>query len=263
MFCDLRSFTTLSEGMSALELTKFLNDYLTPMTDAVLDGKGTVDKYMGDAIMAFWNAPLDDAAHGANAARTALRMRALLKSLNEGWRREADAAGKPFVEVKFGIGLNTGECCVGNLGSSRRFDYSAIGDQVNVASRLESASKFFGADIVASESTVREAPGFAWLEIDSVIFKNKTLPVAVYTLLGDETYAATPAFRELERAHAALLDAYRARRFDDARRHVACAAELAPEPVRGLYRFYDERLAGLSAASLSESWRPTVALDEK
>ena len=184
MFCDLRSFTTLSEGLTAVELTHFLNDYLTPMTDAVLDASGTVDKYIGDAIMAFWNAPLDDPDHARNAVEAALKMRALLASLNVRWRAEAAAKGRRFTQVKFGIGLNTGECCVGNLGSTRRFDYSAIGDEVNVASRLEGASKQFGVDIVASESTRALTPDYAWLEIDQVLLKNKTRPVGVFALAG-------------------------------------------------------------------------------
>ena len=143
LFCDIRSFTTLSEGLSAVELTKFLNEYLTPMTNVVLKEMGTVDKYMGDAIMAFWNAPLDDPGHGVHAVRAALEMRETLAALNDQWRQKAEQAGEAFRPVKFGIGLNTGECCVGNLGSTLRFDYSAIGDEVNVASRLEGFFKVF------------------------------------------------------------------------------------------------------------------------
>ena len=133
LFCDIRSFTTISEGFNASELTHFLNEYLTPMTDAILDRMGTVDKYMGDAIVAFWNAPLDDRDHAGHAVESALAMRQTLVALNEGWRTHAEADGRPFKPVRFGIGLNSGECCVGNLGSLRRFDYSAIGDEVNVA----------------------------------------------------------------------------------------------------------------------------------
>jgi adenylate cyclase len=264
MFCDIRSFTTLSEGLSATELTKFLNDYLTPLTDAVLDSEGTVDKYMGDAIMAFWNAPLDDPAHASHAAAVALRMRALLRDLNQGWRREAEAAGRPFEDVRFGIGLNTGECCVGNLGSIRRFDYSAIGDEVNVASRLESASKFFRVDIVASETTRQNAPDFAWLEIDSVIFKNKTRPISVYALVGDAEFAESASFQELERAHAEMLEAYRDLRFEEAGRLVGVTAERAPAFLRSLYyEFHAERYLRLAASGSSLDWRPVLALDEK
>ena len=184
MFCDIRSFTTLSEGLSAIELTSFLNEYLTPMTDAVLEQLGTVDKYMGDAIMAFWNAPLDDRQHAVHAVRAALHMRKLLAELNRRWTDTASPTNRVFHQVKFGVGLNTGECCVGNLGSTMRFDYSAIGDEVNIASRLEGASKVLGVDIVASAPTREGAPDFAWLEIDRVLLKGKTLPTAVPALAG-------------------------------------------------------------------------------
>ena len=185
LFCDIRSFTTISEGFNASELTRFLNEYLTPMTDTILDQTGTVDKYMGDAIVAFWNAPLDDPDHATHAVESALAMRRTLVALNEGWRERAEAAGRSFKPVRIGIGLNTGECCVGNLGSLRRFDYSAIGDEVNVASRLEGACKIFEVDVIGSETTRAEAPDFAWLEIDSVLLKNKTRPVGLYALAGD------------------------------------------------------------------------------
>ena len=191
MFCDIRSFTTLSEGLSAVELTSFLNEYLTPMTDAVLQEMGAVDKYMGDAIMAFWNAPLDDPAHAAHAVRAALTMRKTLAELNRRWASRPAESGRAFHEVKFGVGLNTGECCVGNLGSTRRFDYSAIGDEVNIASRLEGASKILGVDIVASRLTRDEAPDFAWLEVDRVLLKGKTRPTPVYALAGDAATAAS------------------------------------------------------------------------
>ena len=155
------------------------------MTDAILDAAGTVDKYMGDAIVAFWNAPLDDPDHARHAVGAALAMRRTLVTLNEGWRTRAEAEGRSFKPVRFGIGLNSGECCVGNLGSLRQFDYSAIGDEVNVASRLEGACKIFEVDIIGSETTRAEAPDFAWLEIDSVLLKNKTRPVGLYALAGD------------------------------------------------------------------------------
>ena len=199
MFCDIRSFTTLSEGFTAVELSTFLNEYLSPMTDIILREEGTVDKYMGDAIMAFWNAPLDDPAHGIHAVRSALEMRETLVRLNAEWKERAEQTGRRFHKVKFGIGLNTGECSVGNMGSIQRFDYSALGDEVNIASRLEGSSKQFGVDIVASAATRDEAPEFAWLEIDHVKLKNKTRSVAVYALAGGLEYAGSDEFRSLWR----------------------------------------------------------------
>jgi adenylate cyclase len=260
LFCDIRSFTTLSEGLSATELTRFLNEYLTPMTDAVLDAQGTVDKYMADAIMAFWNAPLDDPRHGLRAAQTALKMRDILAQLNRDWRRRDGAAAR---EVKFGVGLNTGECCVGNLGSSRRFDYSAIGDEVNVASRLEGASKIFGVDIVASKATRDQAPDFAWLEIDQVVFKNKTRPVSVHALVGDATLAASAGFRDLAQCHGAMLAAYRGQDFEFARKQAVEARKLAPDVVAGLYVYFEKRFSELASRDLGKDWRPVLTLDEK
>jgi adenylate cyclase len=264
MFCDIRAFTTLSEGLSAAELTSFLNEYLTPMTDAVLQEMGTVDKYMGDAIMAFWNAPLDDSDHAAHAVSAALAMRKTLAELNQGWASRASAAGHAFHQVKFGVGLNTGECCVGNLGSTRRFDYSAIGDEVNIASRLEGASKVLGVDIVASRLTRDEAPDFAWLEVDRVLLKGKTRPTPVYALAGDAATAASEPFRELARRQEEILAAYRARDFEGAGRLAAEAAALAPAEIQGLYTiYYQERFAFLAKSELGPAWEPVFKLETK
>jgi adenylate cyclase len=263
MFCDIRSFTTLSEGLSAIELTTFLNEYLTPMTNVVLKQMGTIDKYMGDAIMAFWNAPLDDPGHAVHAVRAALEMRETLERLNAQWVKSAEKSGHDFRPVKFGVGLNTGECCVGNLGSTLRFDYSAIGDEVNVASRLEGSSKFFGVDIVASEATRAEAPDFAWLEIDQVLLKNKTRPIGVFALVGPPSYAAGAAFQELVARHGEMLAAYRAREFAKAEKMAKAAGDLAPDDIAGLYIFYRRRFAELAKGDLARSWAPVIALDEK
>ncbi len=263
MFCDIRSFTTLSEGFTAVELSTFLNEYLSPMTDIILQEMGTIDKYMGDAIMAFWNAPLDDPAHGVHAVRSALEMRATLVRLNVEWKERAEQVGRRFLPVKFGIGLNTGECSVGNMGSIQRFDYSALGDEVNIASRLEGSSKQFGVDIVASVATRDEAPEFAWLEIDHVKLKNKTRSVAVYALAGGHAYAESDEFRSLMARHEDMLAAYRARKFATARQMAEDAALHAPDEVRGLYRYYQKRFTQLAEEELPESWAPLIALDEK
>ena len=264
MFCDIRGFTTLSEGLTAVELTHFLNEYLTPMTDAVLAEMGTVDKYMGDAIMAFWNAPLDDADHAAHAVNAALAMRRTLAELNRHWASRAAESGRAFRPVKFGVGLNTGECCVGNLGSTRRFDYSAIGDEVNVASRLEGASKVLGVDIVASDLTRADAPDFAWLEVDQLLLKGKTRPTPVYALAGDAATAASEPFRELARRHEGILAAYRARDFDRAGRLAAEAATLAPDEIKGLYTtYYQESFAFLATSDLGPTWTPVFRLETK
>ena len=133
LFCDVRNFTSISEKLSAHELTRFINTLLTPLSEIILANRGTIDKYMGDAIMAFWNAPLDDKDHPENALKSALAMIRRMEDLNVQWRKDAEAAGHTHTEAAIGIGINSGNCCVGNLGSSQRFDYSAIGDDVNVA----------------------------------------------------------------------------------------------------------------------------------
>ena len=263
MFCDIRSFTTLSEGFTAVELSTFLNEYLSPLTDIILKEEGTVDKYMGDAIMAFWNAPLDDPAHGIHAVRAALEMRSTLVRLNVGWKERAEKAGRSFNPVKFGIGLNTGKCSVGNMGSAQRFDYSALGDEVNIASRLEGSSKQFGVDVVASAATRDEAPEFAWLEIDHVKLKNKTRSVALFALAGDQVTAQSGEFQHLQALHDDILKAYRARNFLAARQMAADAAQIAPVEVVGLYNYYQKRFAALAEQELPESWAPMIALDEK
>src|SRR5262249_29211384 len=137
LMCDIRNFSAIAEKLGAEELTSFINSFLTPLTDIIIESGGTIDKYMGDAIMAFWNAPLDQADHAARACKAASEILTRMRDLNADWRREAETAGRTFEDVRIGIGVNTGECCVGNLGSERRFDYSAIGDAVNIASRLE------------------------------------------------------------------------------------------------------------------------------
>jgi adenylate cyclase len=263
MFSDLRGFTTISEGKSATELTRFLNEYLTPMTDVVLRQLGTVDKYIGDAIMAFWNAPLDDDLHAEHAVLASLGMRDALATLNGRWAREAAAAGRHYSPVKFGVGLNTGEVCVGNLGSLQRFDYSVIGDEVNIASRLESASKNFGVDIIASEATRTETPGYAWLEVDAVVFKNKTRPVGVYALMGDEEYAVSREFTALAGAHDRMMALYRDRDFARALEIAEELVRTAPEGARGLYGFHARRFGALAASKLPANWRAVLVLDEK
>lgn len=145
MFSDIRSFTTISESLTPKQLIDMLNDYLGYMTDIILKNVGTVDKYIGDAIMAFWNAPLDDENHAANAINTALNMRDQLHKFGE--------MHPEYPEIKIGIGLNTGDMTVGNVGGEARFDYTVLGDNVNLGSRLEGLTKKYGVTVIVSEST--------------------------------------------------------------------------------------------------------------
>ncbi|HLO23554.1 MAG TPA: adenylate/guanylate cyclase domain-containing protein, partial [Methyloceanibacter sp.] len=243
LFSDVRGFTTISEGLDAEELTQFLNSLFTPLSNIILDEQGTIDKFMGDAVMAFWNAPLDDNAHPSHACSAALRMMREMHTLNELWREEAEAKGRPYKPVKLGIGLNTGLCCVGNLGSETRFDYSVIGDNVNVASRLEGQSKTYDVGTVVGETTTARAPDFAFLELDLLKVKGKTEATRIFALLGDNGMKQSKAFIELAEAHAEFLARYRAMDWDAAETLAHECQKLNSAPLDRLYALYRERIA--------------------
>jgi adenylate cyclase len=192
MFCDIRDFTTISERMEATALTALLNDFLTPMSEAVIENDGTIDKYIGDSIMAFWNAPLDDPDHASNASRATLEMRRRLSVLNQSLAERAQTAGRPHAPIMIGIGLNSGEALVGNLGAHARVNYSVIGDNVNLASRIEGVSKSFGLDILIGEHTRNAASEFAAIPIGEIFVKGKTLPARLYALIGGPEVAQAP-----------------------------------------------------------------------
>ncbi len=216
MFTDVRGFTTISEQFDPPGLTRFMNRFLTPMTDLILSNKGTIDKYMGDAIMAFWNAPLPVEDHVAHACRTALAMQARLVVLNEEWKAEAEGEGRGHIPVNIGVGLNTGRASVGNFGSSQRFTYSCLGDEVNLASRLEGLCKAYAVGIIIGDNTAAQVADLATLELDLVTVKGKTEPVRIHALLGDAEMAKMPAFMELKEQQAALLALYRTGAFAEA-----------------------------------------------
>ena len=238
LFSDMRSFTSLSETMEAQELTQFVNDYLTPMSDLVLEHGGTIDKYIGDAIMSFWNAPLDDPDHARNAVRSALSMQAALDGLNERWQSEAQQKGKPFPIVTTGIGLHLGTCCVGNLGSARRFDYSAIGDPVNAASRLESLTKMVGLNLLVSDAVRDKAADMAWIAVGSFRLKGKSAEVGVYTALGGGEVRDTTGFRQFEQRHNDFLAAYAHGKLSESEGLLADIAAFGGVDFRKLHAFY-------------------------
>ena len=243
LFADVRGFTTISEGLTAEELIRFLNNLFTPLSNVILEQQGTIDKFMGDALMAFWNAPLDDTKHPSNACTAALRIMDEMKTLNEQWRLEAKAKERSFHEVKIGIGVNTGACAVGNLGSETRFDYSVIGDNVNVASRLEGQSKTYGVITVVGEETTLRAPDFAFLELDLVKVKGKTTAVRIFALLGDNALAQSQPFIDLSAKHGEFLTRYRAKDWDAAEALTRECEKMDGAELSQLYTLYRERIA--------------------
>ncbi len=247
MFMDVRDFTPISEGLSAVELVEFMNTLLSALNDAIQVELGTIDKYIGDSIMAFWNAPLDIPQHPLHACRAAVKMRAAVAELND-----RDAFGfrnRGLPDVKIGIGLHTGEACVGNMGSHRRFNYTAMGDVVNTTARIESSCKAVGMDIVVSAEIVRGAPGFAFLEAGAMPLKGKSHPIRLFGLVGDEEKAASPEFAELSRRHAELVTAIAERRLAEANNALAHCRALSGALLNNFYNRFEEQIAKLSPAA--------------
>jgi len=238
LFSDIRGFTTLSESLTPEELVRLLNDYLSPMTTIVMEEKGTLDKFIGDAVMAIYNAPLSVAGHAGHACRSAVRMLDRLQQLNAGFAKR----GIPQIDI--GIGINTGEAVVGNMGADIRFDYTAIGDTVNLASRLEGLNKLYGTHILVSESTKSQAgEGFLFREIDLVRVKGKNEPVAVYQLMTEQV--------EFHQAFTEGLALYRAKDFAKAQPLFAEIAAGSDDAVSGIYL---QRCLEFSVTPPPEAW---------
>ncbi len=253
LFCDIRSFTSISEAMEPTELTVFLNNFLTPMTDVLMESGATIDKYMGDAIMAFWNAPIDIPGHRQRACESVLAMQGALAKLN-------DALEHP---VRIGIGLNTGICCVGNLGSRQRFDYSAIGDSVNVGSRIEGLTKFYGLTNLVAESTAREVEGLAMLEIDRVTVVGRDEATPVHTILGGRDMAHSEDFQALKKQHDRFLENYRERRFAEAAADLDELRNSAPALLHKVYAEYRLRLEAYSISPPPSDWDGSYRAEHK
>ncbi len=217
LFCDVRGFTTISEQFDAVGLTSLINKLLTPLTNAILGRRGTVDKYMGDCIMAFWNAPLDDDDHEYNGCTSALAMLAEMQPLNDRLEIEAKEEGRKHIPLKVGLGLNSGECVVGNMGSDQRFDYSVLGDTVNLAARLEGQSKSYGMNVVLGPTTRAAVEDrLATIDLDFIQVKGKTEGTYIYGLMGDAEVLADPAFVKLQKMIYDAMETYRGQDFDKA-----------------------------------------------
>ena len=257
LFCDIRGFTSLSEGLDPVELTELLNNFLTPMTTTLLEQGATIDKYMGDAIMAFWNAPIDQADHRQRACEGLLKMREALTTLNASKNRP----------IAIGIGLNTGSCCVGNLGSSQRFNYSAIGDTVNVSSRVEGLTKQYGLDNLVTHETLEGTTGLASLEIDQVSVVGREQPLTIYTLLGDESLKNSVKFKAHAKTHMKMLDAYKLGDVESGIANMALAGRMAEKlenvSLLNLYAIYGERFADMRENGVPADWDGVFVATDK
>ncbi len=245
LFTDVRGFTTISENMEPKELTSFINAFLTPLTHVIHHNRGTIDKYMGDAIMAFWGAPLKDPQHARNAINAGMEMLEAIKVLNKKFSKQ----GKP--EIKIGIGINTGEMNVGNKGSEFRVDYTVLGDAVNLGSRLEGLTKSYGVEFIVNETTQHEVPEYEYRMLDFVKVKGKDKPVTIYEPVDlVENIDKVTRTRIKEFHHA--LSLYRKQKWDDAEQILFQLSQ--EEPERKIYRIYLDRIAYFRNNTPDDKW---------
>ena len=253
LFLDIRGFSKISESMEPTEITTFLNIFLTPMTDILQENAATIDKYIGDAIVAFWNAPLDDDRHEKNAARSVMQMQASLADLNNKYRDQDEI--KWPEEVSVGIGLNTGICCVGNLGSKQRFSYSMIGDAANLASRIEGLTKQYKVAALIGNETAKALDGYAILEADLIQVVGRETPERIFILVGEEQLAQTDGYKILAKTHAAFLAAFRACDWKKAEGLISKLKEQsAPMSVAGYYDVMSARIDHYKKSPPPKGW---------
>ena len=264
MFSDVRGFTTISESYKhdPQGLTTLMNRFLTPLTNAILARKGTIDKYMGDAIMAFWNAPLDDKEHQLNACEAAVDMLERIDDLNKVREQESQEGGHLYIPINVGVGLNTGTCVVGNMGSDLRFDYSVLGDSVNLASRLEGQSKEYGFPIiVGSKTALAVKEKFAILELDFIMVKGKKEPEVIYAIAGREDTAHSGRFQRLRNLTIEMLACYRSRDWEGALAAIERGRRTDDaHALEYLYNLYEARIRNYQASPPPEDWNGAFAL---
>lgn len=262
LFCDVRGFSHISERLTPQEIIRFMIAFLTPMTEILLAHRATIDKFIGDAVLAFWNAPLDDQDQYRNSARAALEMSRRLDRLNDEMSAQDNVSWPGRVEI--GIGLNAGRCCVGNMGSAQRLSYSLIGDTVNLASRIEGLTKQYGVRIAMGHELAEELAEFAIVELDRVRVVGRDQPATVHVLLGDEALAGSPGFIAFKAEHDAMLGDYRARHWQEAQRRLADHRnDAARYGLSGLYDKYAVMVAGYMVAPPPDDWDAIVTAKEK
>ncbi len=267
MFSDVRGFTTISEIYKddPQGLTALMNSFLTPLTNAIIERKGTIDKYMGDAIMAFWSAPIHDPQHELNACEAALDMLDRVDKLNREREQAATENNALFIPIQIGVGINTGKCVVGNMGSDLRFDYSVLGDSVNLASRLEGQCKSYGLPIILGSRTANVAKEkFAMLELDFIAVKGKKEPEVVYALVGRDNMINSDRFQRWREVNMQMLSRYRNREWGAALNVIEQASAADSEGrFKTLYKVYSDRIRTFQVTPPPDDWDGAYALDTK
>lgn len=262
MFCDMRNFTQVSERLAPEDVRGLVNRFFSSMTAAIRAHRGTLDKYIGDAIMAFWGAPLPDAEHALHAVQAALAMAQRLNALN------SDLRERSLPQIGVGIGLNTGLVCVGDMGSDMRRSYTVMGDAVNLASRIEALTRHYGVDVLAGEATCQatrntSAAGFRWVEVDRVRVKGKQRPVTLFTPVSEA--ALQPLmFDEEMRLWGLVLTSYRLQHWNEAEaRLTTLQTRFDRSPLLGLYQQFDGRIQHHRSAPPPPGWDGAHTFDSK
>jgi adenylate cyclase len=254
LFTDVRDFTSIAEGMAPEQLSLLMNRFLSPMTQAIHQHRGTIDKYMGDAIMAFWGAPVADKQHATHAVQAALAMTNALTGLQD------DFAAQGWPAIRIGIGLNSGDMVVGNMGSTFRMAYTVLGDAVNLGSRLEALTKYYVVSIIVSEDTKMLAPDFAYRELDRVRVKGRDKPLAIYEVIGLNDELDEHVRANLQQYQAALT-AYRNQDWPQAEDLFTSLSEA--QPLCRLYAIYLERIACFKGNPPTLGWDGVFSYEQK
>jgi adenylate cyclase len=254
LFTDVRGFTTIAEGLDPKALSELMNEFLTPLTEVIFKHRGTIDKYMGDCIMAFWGAPLPHEAHAQAGVIAGLEMQRVLNELQPKFK------AKNWPEIKIGVGLNTGRVSVGNMGSKIRRAYTVMGDAVNLASRLEGITKEYGADIIVGEETMKGSPDLVFRELDKVRVKGKEQAVTIYQPIGLRSDVSDETKKRLDIFHDALTS-YRKQAWDTAETQFQHLQDASPD--NKLYDLFLKRIPVLRQQNLGPDWDGAVTFETK
>ena len=245
LFSDVRGFTNLSEGMNPQELAALMNEFLTPITKIIHENRGTIDKYMGDAVMAFWGAPINDPKHARHALQAGIDMVERIYALRD------EFLGRGWPEIRIGVGINTGNMSVGNMGSEFRMAYTVMGDTVNLGSRLEGLTRVYSVDVIVSETVKEAVPEFVYRELDRVKVKGKNEPVSIYEPLAVKEEVSQDELDELKLYDQALRY-YRKMEWDNAELQFLNLQKIHSQ--RPLYDFYIERMKYFRSNPPPEDW---------